>query len=215
MIFNNNILKIIGTASICGLAMAAGATLVNPGFENGNLNGWTESLNGGSASVVTTHTAYDGFTFTVPNGSYFLDITGSTSSYGLDWATVSQTFSLSAGDVVVVWAGFDVNGKDAAPAAQWTWNGSPMWSKDGTIDFHTYPNHSDWSEQVIHITATGDYTLSFMYGASRSDYPSAALFDVAVMTVPEPSTWVSGAFALLLAGYGDFEAGGKKQPHKS
>ncbi|MBI4234063.1 MAG: PxKF domain-containing protein [Chloroflexi bacterium] len=75
-----------------GLAQAA-TGIANPGFETGNFSGWSVS---GSAQVVTGYGSY-----APKEGNYFAIVWG-----GCATNTVSQSFTLSAGQKVSGWAFF-------------------------------------------------------------------------------------------------------------
>ena len=183
-----------------GAAFSAKASLVNPGFETGNTTGWTPALDGGADAVVTTHTAYDGvFTYAAPDGNNFLTLTGGAAN---DVVTLSQTFSLNAGDAITVWAAIDMRDvKTHDQQADVLWNGVVVWHKDQfSSDLSTpEPGHTSWQSLVLTAASTGLYTLAFdvYQGTTPSGgYQSVAgLFDVAV---PEPSTLLAGGLMALV-----------------
>lgn len=83
----------------CMLAVSTGSasaaiSIVNPGFENGTLAGWS-----GSGFVTTNYAGY-----TAPDGAYFAGVSG-----GCSTNTLAQTFTASAGDTLTGWAFFKAN----------------------------------------------------------------------------------------------------------
>ena len=95
-------------AAICaafGPGIAQGA-VINAGFETGDLTGWTPSLSGGAAMVVTSNTTDYGGTITYlpPEGNYFLAIGSGDADV---WQTVSQSLALEGGESIGGMAAFD------------------------------------------------------------------------------------------------------------
>lgn len=82
------------------LSIALG--IVNPGFESGNLTGWTTS-GAGPVAVVTTYSGY-----TAKSGNYFATVTGGCSS-----TVLQQTFTALVGESLSGWSFFKAN--DYAP----------------------------------------------------------------------------------------------------
>jgi len=88
--------------TVAGVAAAADAQLVNPGFETGTLEGWDYYIPyGGTLQVVSTSTWHDPI-----EGSYFALLkTDGPGSYTRVW----QTIDVAAGDVISGWAFFKTN----------------------------------------------------------------------------------------------------------
>lgn len=91
------------------LALGSGgaqAALLNSGFETGDLTGWSASLSGGAATVVTSNTtSYGGSATYLPQeGSYFLAIASGSANI---WQTVTQSLALAAGGTIGGLAAFD------------------------------------------------------------------------------------------------------------
>lgn len=95
----------ITTALVLGTGSAQAAWL-NSGFETGDLTGWTASLSGGAATVVTSNsTTYGGnITYLPQEGSYFLAISSGNANV---WQTVTQSLALAAGETIGGLAAFD------------------------------------------------------------------------------------------------------------
>lgn len=75
------------------------STIVNPGFETGDLTGWDTNLNGGVAEVVSSAS-----TLTAPSGNYFLCLTaGDANAY----VQAAQFFYMSAGEQLSGFAAFE------------------------------------------------------------------------------------------------------------
>jgi len=186
------------TGLICGIlalgtAGAAQATLVNPGFETGDLTGWT--ANGGSAAVVTTHTGYLGTVYGPAEGNYFALLYSGLGA-GV-YTMLSQQTTLAAGEGFSGMAAFDyrdyhnyddtawvkiLDAAGAEVATPWMVNGLSV------IDYWDGP-WTPWS-----WTADMAGTYSVLYGVANlgdNGMSSAALFDAPGAggnEVPEPAT---------------------------
>jgi len=84
-----------------GTAFAAGNTLVNPGFETGDLTGWTDE---GDAFATTSYTGTNGPTFTAPWDDYFGVVIASCYT-----TTLYQSFDAKAGSNILGWSFFKAN----------------------------------------------------------------------------------------------------------
>ena len=78
--------------SITAGAVMATPGLVNPGFDTGDLTGWSTVLNGGSATAVTSWMTYN-----PQNGSHFALL---KTDGGGSYTTISQSFSTAAGTTI-------------------------------------------------------------------------------------------------------------------
>jgi hypothetical protein len=165
----------------------AHAGLVNPGFETGDLTGWTTSLSGGTATVINDHVGDLGLVCHPPQGNYQLKILGGSANV---WQTVSQEVSLTAGEKLCGYVGFDW--RDYAPFYdearvrilddQLTVLATP-WEHDGT----TLPDYGDENYEPWSWTAptTGIFLLEY----SARNTVDGILESVAVFdTCPEPAT---------------------------
>lgn len=99
-------LRVVVLASaVLGSSFAHGGP-INPGFETGDLTGWTSSLSGGAATVVISNsTTYaTAATYLPPEGARFLAI---QSGWADQWQRVIQSLDVGAGGVVSGLAAFD------------------------------------------------------------------------------------------------------------
>ena len=187
-------------ALLAGLALAAAALMgqqaqaatnliTNPGFETGDLTGYTETGN---------YTGYDGVTMGNDaggphSGSYLLEL-GSYAGSGP--AGVTQTLSTVAGQDYT-FSLYLANGANNAPGDQLfdvTYNGSTLYSLDGETAF-------PYKLLSFIVVGTGSDTIGV------SGYSDGTYNDVddlsfvasagSVSAAPEPSTW-----ALMIAGIG-------------
>ena len=195
LVFLCTILLFFGVAGVA-------SALDNGGFETGDLTYWTATVPaGGSAQVVTSHDSYGPV-----EGTYFAELkTDGPGSY----TTLSQSVSLTSGDVLSGWAAFDYG--DYHPyddnAYVKIYNGDSLlatpWDEFG-LD---HPNYWDgpWTYWEWTSPTGGDYTL--VYGVSNAldgINDSYALFDApGVAPVPEPATMLllgSGLIGLASLG---------------
>lgn len=93
-------------ATFATLSIGSAQATLNTGFESGNLTGWNTSLSGGSATVVASNTtSYATSATYLPNeGNYFLAIGAGSANI---WQTVTQSFTLGAGQSLGGSAAFD------------------------------------------------------------------------------------------------------------
>lgn len=166
--------------------------VVNGGFETGDTTGWTASPNAGATSDFAGQ-------FSPIEGDYFGYAQGGN---GDDvYATLSQTFTLTAGSTISGYFGFFAG--DYLP-----------YDDDGYLSINgvnilaysvsalgTYGN-SGWVPFSFTAPTAGSYTLE-IGGRNVLDNgggPTGAVIDAVTVTsgaVPEASTW-----AMLIAGFG-------------
>jgi hypothetical protein len=89
----------IFAAALAAFAGAASSTLVNGGFETGDLTGWTASTPGGSASAVNSGAGG----ITPVEGSWMGEVVAGNADTN---QTLSQTFNMDVGDILTGWANF-------------------------------------------------------------------------------------------------------------
>lgn len=172
---------VLGTVG--GTAMAAPGGFTNPSFEVG-LTGWTAAVpTGGFAGAVTNHGGYNPV-----HGSYFALLkTDGPGSY----TTLSQTFSVEAGDAISGWAFFRAN--DVIPYND---NAQVQIMQGGTIIATVFGGSVStgtrpWTFWTYEFTAPGTYTLQarianggILGGGSRnSDFDSFMGLDLVVFRV--------------------------------
>ena len=159
-----------GVLALSVTALPAWAlSIANPGFETGDLSGWTLSadLPGTFATVVSGFTAQgggDGRVYLPQEGSYFAVLSGGgklTPAY----TTLTQTFHMDIGDRLDGWAAFDARDQvpfndNAAVAIQVVSNGSltPLYSKS-VAQVGDYGS-SPWETWSFTAASAGDYTLA-------------------------------------------------------
>ena len=174
-------------AMVFGWADFAKAGIVNPSFETGDLTGWTATLDGGVAEVVGSHTGDLGRLYEPTHGVYLLRIRAGSAHV---WQTVTQTVSLTAGDELCGYAGFDwrdygkwvdgarvrildsVGGEVATPYFR---NGAG------------FPDYVDdtWTRWTWTAATAGTYTLEYgVLNIFDSGLSSWGVFDAC----PEPGT---------------------------
>lgn len=206
---------------------------VNASFETGDFTGWTVSIpNGtsqypidrgsipaGSAAVISS---FELPTATYPEGSYFSPMDGGSFAAVGSAASghftvnltydisVSQSFSLEAGDTLLGWAAF-FNGDPFAQDTAWVnvLSGagvslSTPWQAvsgvtDGSSGATAYLTASPWTLWQWEAPATGIYTLALGVTTFGDDVDASYGFfdDINVIhptVVPEPSS------IILLAG---------------
>ena len=179
---------IVLTLTLSGTAKAA---LINPGFETGDLTGWT--LNAPTlGSVVTSFAGNGTMTYLPVEGSYFAQLQA-----GVDantYTTLTQTLNMSAGETIngqAAFVSFDyMPWNDDAYVQILDSNGSTLatpWSSDvATVgDYGNGPwTYWSWSPK-----AQGTYTLQYgVRNIADNALSSVALFDANPSAVPEPAS---------------------------
>jgi PEP-CTERM motif-containing protein len=183
-----------GVAAFAMAAMlaAAHAGPVNLGFETGNLSGWT--LNG-TGAAATSYTG-DGPTWTPAFGNYLGYVTAGCGAYV--YCSLSQTFTLAAGQTISGVAGFQAN--DYLPYndyADLNINGVTLFSSD-VAAVGNFGN-TGWVPWSYTASNSGTYTLTLeVANAIDNELPSTALLDSAV---PEASTWAMLVLGFAALGY--------------
>jgi hypothetical protein len=171
-------------------------TLINPGFETGDISGWTWVPNSpsDSYSVVTGWTGQT-LTYTPPEGQYFLAINS--------WigGEVYQDVNLTAGQQLQGVAALDNASSEFSPGAtlanvQVLQGGNPIatpWSVTETdVSGNTSGPWTDWSWTA---PSSGTYRLAYETYAVNANSWEYGLFDAQPQPLPEP-----GTCALLLMG---------------
>ena len=196
---------------IVGLAIlltgsTAQASIVNFGFETGDLTGWVEPLlnpppvNG--TSVVTSYDDFHGNVYGAPEGDYFLKLSGSN-----DWvyknmfrSVLQFNIDLEKNTVVKGWAAYDHKGHEADEAFigyNTFFDGATLSGYIWNADMNTVGagGSSPWTLWTWVVPETSTYYMQY---AVRSQYSTTALFDgesidypnhgSANSVVPEPAT---------------------------
>ena len=174
-------------AFFLALISAAHAAIENPGFEKGDLTGWTvEKYYSGSATVVSQYLADDeddlGPDVITPygpmEGLYFALLRAD----GVEkWTTVKQSFGVVMGDILSGWAAFDYQDYDPyidkAQVRILDGSGTEIaipWNLSGPAAFWDGP----WTKWSWTSTVTGPITLEYRVADwVDSTYDSYALFD--------------------------------------
>ncbi len=205
---------------VLSLGGVAEATILNGGFETGDLSNWTVftapgGIPPGNAQVVSTHTPpypdpNSPLVYNPIEGNYFALLeSGGPGSY----TTLSQTFSISSGLQIEGWAAFDAGDylsgdnslhyDDSATVNILNANGTffvDLWSADVT----TVLDYGDglWTYWSWTAPTSGDYILELGIINGGTPLGSYALLD-AVKVVPEPATMLLlGSGLLGLAAFG-------------
>jgi hypothetical protein len=139
------------TATVSPAASSGTPTLVNPGFETGNLSGWSSD---GGTNVTSSYEGY-----TAPDGRDFSYTLGGCSTH-----TLSQSFSANAGDTLSGWAFFKAN--DYLPfndsgSVQLTVAGGGSSAVVFSSNVNTVGSFGEtpWKQWSYSFPATGTYTL--------------------------------------------------------
>jgi hypothetical protein len=183
--------KILAPVMICALA-AVPAFAGNGDFETGDLSDW--SANTPFSSVTDNYGGY-----TAQHGDYFAYV---DAGLGMDaFSTLSQTFSLQAGQTLTGFAGFKAN--DYLPfddSAYLAVNGSHLldWNVGSVGDYGS----RGWTSFSFTAATAGDYTLELgVANHGDNSFPSTAVLDnVSLSPVPEAATWGMMVLGFGLAG---------------
>lgn len=185
-----------GFAMVLALSTPAHATVINGGFETGNLTGWTAV---GPSAVVTT--ANEIVCCPSPAGPVISPVEGSymaqlTSGAAFVPTTLTQSFYASAGTFIKGWAFFDAG--DFVPYDDYGY--VTITPPGGAVFFFNVTavgnyGASGWVPFSFAVGTTGLYALQAgVVNVLDSGFPSRLYLDGVVVT-PEP-----GTVALLGAG---------------
>jgi len=171
------------------------ASPTNLGFEEATLNGWT--TNGGVAFVTPVLTNQNTGFLAAKEGVLFGVV---TAGLGTDvYTTLSQSFTLQAGDTLGGYTGFLAN--DAMPfddSAYLSINGINLWSWS-VADVGAYGT-SGWKHFHFVAPSAGIYTLQLGVANHVDNIGSSqAVIDGVQLNgaVPEPASW-----AMMVSGFG-------------
>ncbi len=189
----------VAIASVLLLSAASAVAGTNLGFETGDTTGWTAGGDGLYGATDSMHG------FAAPaEGQYFGYVIGNSQDV---YTTLSQDFTLSAGDTLTGFVGFAAN--DVYEDSGVIYNDSGYLSVNGTNIFYadvaSTGDYLSTGWQNFSFTAPTDGTYTLQLGvANHGDNmngSNAVLDGVAVQPlsvgVPEPSAW-----ALMLVGFG-------------
>ena len=171
---------------VSGLAYADINPFTNPGFETGDVTGWTAVPATGYGTRYAALTDYD--PYLPAAGKYFL---GELATGQQPSRAVFQDVVLQFGDVLQGWAAFGGTDPQVSGAVEVFSGGALVatpWSAVGSGSF------DPWTEWSWTAPAAGTYRLSYSLLAPGPDSLGYAFFDAPEGTsVPEP-----GSCALLL-----------------
>ncbi|MFZ4507707.1 MAG: PEP-CTERM sorting domain-containing protein [Fimbriimonas sp.] len=169
-------LLLLCTLSLGSMAIASGNLLANPGFEDGNLTGWTLSR----PSYLTTVT---------PNLTYV-----HSGSFGLESVEYGSEIYLSQSIPTVTGETYRVSLWLSTLETDGFLNSISVWFDGVQIGAETEVSSSDWVQKSYYTKATSD-TTEVKYGF-RNDSGIFRADDFSVEAVPEPATM----FGLALGG---------------
>jgi hypothetical protein len=201
---------LFGVVGMVLLAGSASADLVNPGFETGNLTGWTVTASGtGSVSVVPSHSQSDdgdGPTIWDPQeGSHFALLKAGAANTPVKLA---QTFTTSSAGVLNLEYFFDAGdalrssgkGNDTAMGTLSLASGSVVLFSTSVSNVGDYTG-TPWTLVSQPLVANSNYTLQFeVMNAADAKGPSYLGVDMSV--VPLPGAVLLGFLGLSAAGLG-------------
>ena len=184
---------------LCIASVSQASSLVNLGFETGDLTGWASS---GNASVVASHGGASGTTYNPVSGNYFARISGGNVG---TYYMLAQAFTAASGETIGGWAAFDYRDyhyyNDFAQVQILDPSGALLatpWSVFG----NNVPNYYDgpWTQWSWTAPSAGTYVL--VYGSANggdSALSSYGLFDAGPV-IPEPESMMlfgTGLFGLI------------------
>ena len=186
----------------CALMAAPTLAQTNLGFEAGNTNGWATNGNGEIGADPASWTPAQGNSPTFhPHGAFYGYV---RAGENMAPATLSQTFSLNAGDTISGLAGFaNLDGYYPDPGAFFNdsayvkINDTVLLSWDG-LTVGGFSN-SGWDPFSYVVSSAGYYTLEIgVQNGGDGNVPSSALIDsVRISGVPEAASW-----AMMVLGFG-------------
>lgn len=170
----------------CGVNNADAALLLtNGGFDTGTFSGWTLSTSTRN-TVETTNGE-----FTAQAGGAYAQLSFPQGSSNNNDATLSQSFSATAGQSLVL--SFYLQGDGGTPS-------DFKVAFDGTVlqSLSPVPDTNGWVLYSFNVTSAASNTLTFSFNDQASGNSSnIGLDSVSIAAaVPEPSTW-----AMMLLGF--------------
>lgn len=194
---------IAALAALSAMALsqpAAAASLVNAGFETGDLTGWT--LSGPVEASALTPDFYEVVNFTAPEGDYFAELNAEAADV---YTTLSQSFTIENASWVSFQAAFIARDdnvlNDDAYVRVFSQSTEQYVLQIAVSDLFDF-GYTDWTGFKVRLDAPGAYTFEAGVrnnGGDSDPYYSSQLLldDVAVTAVPEPGAW-----ALMILGFG-------------
>jgi|SRR5579871_5826743 len=177
-------LLFVGLAAAFATGAFAQNLVNNPGFETGDLTGWTVNHAGGFSGVGTSPGSPH-------SGSYSLYL-GATSSGDAEDISQSITTVTGAQYLVSFWAYDEYGANDPAAGLNVTFGGNSV--------FGGIPNPSTYAQYSGTFTATGTSTTLDVNGWETSAYINVDDISVTRVQTPEPASMAVlglGALALI------------------
>jgi len=199
---------VIMLLSFCLVGSVYAYGINNPGFETGDLSGWTYGGQAGVQSDIVYEGSYAAYIGTVDfNNDNLNDFTGEAGTEGYTNNWISQTITVTGMKALKLWYNFytwDYEGWDE-PGFEIQINGDPVlsiWAKDiDTSGDWTTLDSTGWQLFTYDLTGYNEDTLELtIYAGNTGDevLQSWVYIDkVSLTPVPLP-----GSFSLLLLGSG-------------
>lgn len=166
----------------------ANASIVNGGFETGEISGWDVNKSGGADISVVHQFTYNSTQYLPPEGEYFALIRF-PDSYAAQRGILSQELDLNAGDIVTGYAANIYGAFTEAASIRFT---DSIGVIMGNISIPGSSSPGSWISWKWTVPNTDTYIMELVAGQRWYDF-NFAMFD-ANATVPIPgAAWLLGS----------------------